>query len=179
MRGPNFIDFGKRPDFTPASHVLLETGINAGIGGSLFGSPMILDNRRKPVSGKVILEVMGSMSRISLFVVKWRFRRPVAAEGATDGVRSGYPLKRNEPGLPFNGSKAFERQGRFGRQLRTPFYSVERNFSPLLIPFRGEDMISRNFAENRGVLFLDIFIKYNDNSNIYKFSDYWNKQDKL
>jgi len=61
MRGPNFIDFGKRPDLTPASHVLLETGINAGIGGSLFRSPMMLDNRRKPVSGKRIFEVMGFM----------------------------------------------------------------------------------------------------------------------
>ena len=61
MRGPNFIDFGKRPDFTPASHVLLETGINAGIGGSVFRSPMMLDNLRKPVSGKVIFEVMCSI----------------------------------------------------------------------------------------------------------------------
>jgi hypothetical protein len=33
MRGPSFIGFGKRPDFTPAHQVLFDTGMIAGIGG--------------------------------------------------------------------------------------------------------------------------------------------------
>lgn len=54
MRGPSFIGLGNLPDFTPAHQVLLDTGIIAGTGGLLFGSPMMLCNRTKPVSGKIM-----------------------------------------------------------------------------------------------------------------------------
>jgi hypothetical protein len=54
MRGPSFIGSGNLPDFTPAHHVLLDTGIIAGTGGLLFESPMMLCKRTNPVSGKIM-----------------------------------------------------------------------------------------------------------------------------
>jgi hypothetical protein len=40
MRGPSFTGLGKRPDLTPAHQVLFDTGMMAGMGGLLFGSPI-------------------------------------------------------------------------------------------------------------------------------------------
>lgn len=51
VRGPSFTGAGKRPERTPAHQVDLQTGINAGIGGTALGFPMICGRRRKPVSG--------------------------------------------------------------------------------------------------------------------------------
>ncbi len=39
--GPSFTGCGKRPDLTPAHHVDLLTGMNAGIGGFALLSPII------------------------------------------------------------------------------------------------------------------------------------------
>ena len=47
--GPNFIAFGKRPDFTPAHQFDLLMGTMAAIGGFADGSPMICFRRRKVV----------------------------------------------------------------------------------------------------------------------------------
>lgn len=49
--GPSLTGWGKRPDLTPAHHADLQTGITGGIGGTALGLPMILERRRKPVSG--------------------------------------------------------------------------------------------------------------------------------
>ena len=51
VRGPRLILFGYFPVRTPAHQVDRDTGINAGMGGSAFGLPMICGRRRKPVSG--------------------------------------------------------------------------------------------------------------------------------
>jgi hypothetical protein len=51
IRGPNFTGFGKRPDFTPFHHVVLQIGINGRIFGWDFLLPIICERRKKPVSG--------------------------------------------------------------------------------------------------------------------------------
>ena len=67
--GPNFTCRGKRPDFTPANHVLLETGMIAGMGGSAFASPIIWGNRRKPISGKVDLDALFPIRSASMYFI--------------------------------------------------------------------------------------------------------------
>jgi hypothetical protein len=52
VRGPSLIGLGNRPSLTPAHHVLLLTGIIAGIGGSDLGLPMIWGSLTKPDSGR-------------------------------------------------------------------------------------------------------------------------------
>jgi hypothetical protein len=63
------VDFGNLPDFTPDHQVLLETGINGGIGGFAFGSPMIDFRRRNPVSGSFDNNIL-----LSIFILQllWR-----------------------------------------------------------------------------------------------------------
>ena len=60
IRGPSFNGRGYSPDLTPAHHVLFDTGMIAGIGGSALGAPRILGSRRKPVSGNVTPIVIAS-----------------------------------------------------------------------------------------------------------------------
>jgi len=43
--GPSLTGLGKRPDFTPAHHVDLPTGMTAGTGGSTLGFPIICGSR--------------------------------------------------------------------------------------------------------------------------------------
>jgi hypothetical protein len=52
--GPSFTGCGKRPVLTPAHQVDLETGMIAGV--SVLGLPRICDKRRKPDSGKVVID---------------------------------------------------------------------------------------------------------------------------
>lgn len=46
---------GYRPDFTPAHQVDFPTGISAGTGGLLYGSPTICFSLIKPLSGNWII----------------------------------------------------------------------------------------------------------------------------
>lgn len=55
IRGPSLVGFGNRPVLTPFHHVDLLTGMTAGIGGSVFGFPMIWGSRRYPVSGNCLV----------------------------------------------------------------------------------------------------------------------------
>ncbi len=61
IRGPSFIGWGKRPDLTPAHQVLFDTGMIAGIGGSVFELPIMFDNLTKPVSGNTVLQEIAPM----------------------------------------------------------------------------------------------------------------------
>jgi hypothetical protein len=64
--GPSLMDLGYRPDFTPAYHVLLETGMMAGVGGLVLESPMIFHIRKKPVAGNKVFADVASIEMFSI-----------------------------------------------------------------------------------------------------------------
>ena len=66
------------PDFTPAHQEDLQTGILGGVGGLLFGLPIIWDSRRNPVSGRVFVVTDSSGDSASLkFIMIITFKADV------------------------------------------------------------------------------------------------------